>query len=206
VLETLRAQPEPAPLSVLADLTGLHVNTLRGHLQALEDRGLVDRRAASPRGRGRPAWTYRATAPADRSEYAGLASALAAAIHRTSRRPRAAAIEAGTSWGRDLAREHGRPRSTSRPAARRAVIALLDQLGFAPRADRSNASVRLTRCPLLEAATHHPDVVCGVHLGIVRGALEEYGVPSGGSDLHPFSEPGACRLELLPERARPARG
>jgi predicted ArsR family transcriptional regulator len=57
--------------------------------------------------------------------------------------------------------------------------------------------VRLTTCPLLEAAHRFPDVVCGVHLGIVRAALEEYGGDPTRSELLPFAEPGACRLELM---------
>ena len=40
-------------------------------------------------------------------------------------------------------------------------------------------------------------VVCAVHLGIVRGALEVYGGDPTHTDLLPFSEPGACRLEML---------
>ena len=200
VLQALREQPEATALATLAEITGLHVNTLRGHLDALEEDGLVESSAAAPSGRGRPASLYRATtAPA--SEYAGLASALAAAIHRTSRSPRETAIAAGTDWGHDLAREHGRPSSDGAPAARRAVLDLLDDLGFDPHADRSHSDVRLTRCPLLDAAHRYPDVVCGVHLGIVRGALEEYGDAETDSELHPFSEPGACRLHLLRRRA-----
>ena len=45
---------------------------------------------------------------------------------------------------------------------------------------------------LLEAARSHPDVVCGVHLGIVEGALQEWAMPSQTAELLPFSEPGAC--------------
>jgi predicted ArsR family transcriptional regulator len=70
-------------------------------------------------------------------------------------------------------------------------------VGFCPEADERATTARLTRCPLLETAKEYPDVVCGVHLGIVRGALEEYGADDTHTDLEPFSEPGACRLELL---------
>lgn len=200
VLETLQGQPGPTTLAVLAEATGLHVNTLRGHLDALEDRGLVTRRQAPPTGRGRPASLYQATDAQGSSEYAGLARTLAAAIHRTSREPRADAIAAGEDWGRELAEGRhtgtGAPRSGSDATARRRVVALLDDLGFAPGTDRRNTTVRLTRCPLLDAAHQYPDVVCGVHLGIARGALEAYGSTSAGTELHPFSEPGACRLEL----------
>ena len=57
--------------------------------------------------------------------------------------------------------------------------------------------VRLTRCPLLEAARESPTVVCSVHLGIVRGALAAQGHDGSASELHPFSDPGACHLRLV---------
>ena len=56
--------------------------------------------------------------------------------------------------------------------------------------------------PLLEAARRHRDVVCGVHLGIVRGALEEYAADPADSALVPFAEPGACLL-VVPPRTPP---
>lgn len=208
VLETLRAQPEPTALAALAACTGLHTNTIREHLDALEKHGLVQRQRATPSGRGRPAWLYGATAGDDlaaHSEYAGLAVALASTIHRTSDSPRDDAIVAGTDWGHELARDHGRPLDRGGTGARREVVDLLDEFGFAPEADARNSTVRLTRCPLLEAAHRYPDVVCGVHLGIVRGALEEYGADPSATDLIPFSEPGACRLHLTGRRSQAQR-
>lgn len=204
LLETLAAAPEPTTLAGLSATTGLHVNTVREHLEALERRGLVQRSPAAPHGRGRPAWLYRVVEPPDQSEYAGLAAALAAALHRTSQRPSEDAVAAGTDWGRDLARAQGRPPTPGRPAARAQVVALLDKLGFAPEADDRASVVLLTRCPLLDAARRHPDVVCGVHLGIARGALDEHGADGSRAQLFPFSEPGACRLELMSPRVSTA--
>jgi predicted ArsR family transcriptional regulator len=80
--------------------------------------------------------------------------------------------------------------------ARRHVVALLDDIGFSPEADEQAVSARLTRCPLLDAARRFPDVVCAVHLGIVRGALDEYDADPSAAELLPFSEPGACRHHL----------
>ncbi len=197
LLETLAGQQEPTTLLALVVATGLHANTVREHLEALEEAGLVQRQRAAPNGRGRPAWLYRATEAPDRSEYAVLAATLAATIHRTSDSPREDAITAGRDWGRDLARAKGRPQDPGQPAARRQVVEILADLGFAPVADNRQSVVRLTRCPLLEAAHRFPDVVCGVHLGLVRGALEEYGAEAERSELFAFSEPGACRLELM---------
>ena len=199
ILELLRGQAEPLTLAALARLIGLHTNTVREHLDVLVRRGLVARQRAEPGGRGRPAWLYSLTdVEAETSEYAGLAAALAAAISRSSPSPAADAAAAGEEWGHDLARTRGAAPTTP-DAARTHVVELLDDLGFRPEQEAEDpATVRLTRCPLLEAAHRHPEVVCAVHLGIVRGALEEYGADPAGSELEPFSEPGACRLVVPP--------
>jgi len=200
VLEALRAAQAPTAVPALAASTGLHANTLREHLDALVARGLVRRERSVPSGRGRPAWLYEAVEPelgTAGTEYAGLAAALAGHIHRTSTSPERDAVEAGHTWGADLARRAGPPASGTQTDARRQVLAILDRVGFAPTAGERATTAHLTRCPLLETAKEYPDVVCGVHLGIVRGALEEYGADSDRTRLLPFAEPGACRLELL---------
>ena len=199
ILERLRDQPEPLTLVSLVSATGLHENTVREHLTALVRRGLVHRHLAEPTGRGRPAWRYELSddePPA--SEYAGLAVALARVIARESDDPGRAATTAGEEWGRELA--HDRGSTTHSPdTAHHQVLRLLDDLGFAPVPSRERPTeVRLTRCPLLEAAHRNPDVVCGVHLGIVRGVLIEHGADPTGSALVPFAEPGACLLLLPP--------
>lgn len=201
LLELLRDQSEPVTLSALTELTRSHANTVREHLDALIGLGLARRWAAPPHGRGRPAWLYQATGGAAApTEYAGLAAALAATIHRTSSDPVGDATEAGVTWGRSLAQERGAAPATGALDARREVVALLADLGFGPSADADVVDVRLTRCPLLEAAHQYPDVVCAVHLGLVNGVLLEHGVDPEGTDLHPFAEPGACRLRLGPTR------
>lgn len=197
VLQTLQERPEPTSLAELADATGLHVNTLREHLEALLALNLVDREQAPASGRGRPAWLYRAIDDSEPSEYAGLAAALASVITRTSSTPSEDALQAGRTWGVELAQ--GRPDvpAATASAARRGVAEMLDDLGFEPQADTRADRVRLTRCPLLQAARQFPEVVCAVHLGIVEGALAEYGTDPERASLTPFAEPGACSLRLL---------
>lgn len=202
VLDTLRRQGRPSTLTELTAATGLHANTLREHIEALIELGLAERHRAEPRGRGRPAWLYRAadTPGEPESAYAGLVAALVRVIQQTSASPREDAVTAGIAWGRELA---GRGRGAAgartdrdRAAAPRRLVELLRRLGFEPDADLAQGVVRLTRCPLLETARRHPDVVCGVHLGVLRGALEEYGGDPAHTELVPFSEPGACRVLL----------
>ncbi len=200
VLEALQASAGPVGLAQLSESTGLHPNTLREHLEPLVARGLARRFRSAPSGRGRPAWLFEATGQdvgTAGSEYAGLAATLAAHIHRTSADPSEDAVAAGRAWGHDLAQSSGPPPELGAVGARRKVVALLDEVGFAPETDQRATTARLTRCPLLETAKDYPDVVCGVHLGIVRGALDEYGADSSRTDLTPFAEPGACRLHLL---------
>jgi predicted ArsR family transcriptional regulator len=215
VLTALQAEREPVTLTELSLVTGLHANTLREHLDALESAGRIHRRTAAPSGPGRPRTLYQ-PAPADRSgrsEYAGLAAALASTIHRTSPDPRRDAAEAGEGWGHELAADRraqvtqrGRPAVAGDAGARREVVALLDEIGFAPESDVDHTTVRLTRCPLLETARRYPDVVCAVHLGIVRGALGEYDADPSATELHPFAEPGACRLHLVaPTKTQPTK-
>jgi predicted ArsR family transcriptional regulator len=218
ILEVLIDQPEPCTVRALSALTRQHPNTIRQHLDALVHDRLAVRTRAPAQGRGRPAWLYGAT-PALGSEtgareYAGLASALAAHISRTSAQPRADAVEAGRIWGRELVRrslgtmaaaasDGPAPGPALRPravATRRKVVTLLQELGFAPSPDARVGIVKLGRCPLLEAAQRYPEVVCGVHLGVVRGALNELGADADGTErttLQAFSEPGACRLSLI---------
>ena len=202
VRERLRQDGLPATISDLAADVGVHANTVREHLDALVERGLATRQRAVARGRGRPAWRYAAVArdPDPRvRDYVGLATALAGHLERVSADPGADAVEVGRRWGRELAT--GRPAATGRvtkAAARHRVVDLLDELGFDPRADPRATTVALRRCPLLDAARRYPQVVCQVHLGIVRGALEvDRGDPEAAT-LLPFAEPGACRLHLRP--------
>jgi len=197
VLTALGRSDQPVTMAALSTATGLHANTLRDHLDALERAGLVRRHTAAPHGPGRPRSLYQAVAAdAAHVEYAGLATVLASTIRRSSDDPRLAATVAGAQWGQELAAAHGRPARAGDPEARREVVAVLDELGFAPESDPDHAVVHLTRCPLLDTARRFPDVVCAVHLGIVQGALAEYDADPDSAELYPFSEPGACRLEL----------
>jgi len=166
--------------------------------------GFASRTRAQPRGRGRPAWTYQATSvlsPA--SEYAALAVVLSSALTRISEHPSVDAELAGEEWGRGLAHRRGAAPTTPE-SARDRVVELFDDFGFEPQqAPDSPSLVRLTRCPLLEAARSTPAIVCSVHLGMLRGVLDEYGADPEGSALVPFAEPGACRVVIPPVDDRP---
>lgn len=205
VLAAVREGSGPVTLADLSAATGLHANTLRGHLEALVAAGLVHSTTAPPSGRGRPATLWHAHMTTS-AEYAGLAAALAHTVKQTSPEPTVAAIEAGRVWGRQLAGVR-RARETTPTDPHAGTIGVLRDLGFAPQpaasTDRDPGTrLRLTRCPLLEAAREEPTIVCNVHLGLIAGALEEFAAPDPDVQLTPFAEPGACTLWLSAGNAR----
>jgi len=197
VLDKLRNQPDPVGVGALSAITGRHPNTLREHLAWLEAAGLVVRRRALHDGRGRPAWLYQAVGPMPaRTDHAEIAAALAWTLGEHAQEHVDEAVEAGRRRGHQLCRERGTgPRSTG-IAAREQVVSVMDGLGFAPETDDEVRVLRLTRCPLLQAAHTNEAIVCGMHEGLVRGVLEECGAPADGVRLTPFAEPGACLLSL----------
>lgn len=212
VLEYVQARPDGASIDEVAAAEEHHPNTVRAHLDALVELGLLLRTRTPGPGRGRPAWRYRGNAahrePDSRvREYAALVGALAAHIEAHSRDPQSEARAAGERWGHDLIAADGPDApdgiaadpaaSRSRPAAaHRRVVRMLEDLSFGPRPDRSGSAVVLTTCPILDAAVAHPQVVCAVHEGMVAGALTTLGAPSEGVALHPFALPDGCLLTL----------
>ncbi|KAB1990085.1 helix-turn-helix transcriptional regulator [Streptomyces triticiradicis] len=196
VLQHLRGQAAPVTATTLAHVCALHTNTVREHLDALVDDDLVVRERSAPAGRGRPAWRYRARPPqaSPAREYAGLAAVLAAQIARSSTDPRADALAAGEDWGRVLTA--GQEPTADPEEARKRLLHLLGEIGFAPEADARTRRVRLRRCPFVETAREHPGVICGVHEGLARAALGALGETPQDVELLPFAEPDACRLHL----------
>lgn len=197
VLAWLQETGEPTTVARCAAALDLHENTARNHLEALADDGLANRSRKKANGRGRPSTLYAASADASSEsgvrEYASLASALARIIAETSNNTARDADRAGALWGCQLA---GGRQPETRLQARGEVVDILADLGFAPRANQPVTNVALTRCPLLDVARENTTVVCGVHLGLVRGALDQMGHGDQSAELVPFAEPGACRLLL----------
>ena len=76
----------------------------------------------------------------------------------------------------------------------RQVMALFTEMGFDPElADESGGQrILLHACPFVGVARAHPEVVCTLRLGLLRGALEHLAAPPLDARLVPFAEPGLC--------------
>lgn len=97
----------------------------------------------------------------------------------------------------DAAREGGLD------AAMAGLTQVLDDAGFACRtsvAPDGTRATQLRRCPVLDLARRHPDIVCASHLGMVQEILGDTGIEPERIRLVPFARPGACMLYVQPPR------
>jgi predicted ArsR family transcriptional regulator len=206
LLGELRRAGRAMDVRELATIVGLHPNSAREQLTRLADAGLVRVTLAPAAGRGRPGHRY-AAAPTETSEpYRVLVSVLAEQLRDL---PDAAgrSAAAGERWGREAAATLP---PTSPEGAVDAVIELLAEAGFAPESrPRSlvpgqaampeapaTTELRLRACPFLPLDPSNLDVICGVHLGFLRGALRELHAPVDAASIHPFTTPDACSARL----------
>ena len=201
LLEVVRAQPAGLSAAEAGDEVGLHQATARQHLEMLVDAGLLIREAEPRTVRGRPRVIYRKSGQTEAGVGDGyhlLAGILASMVEGSVHRPASAAEAAGRAWGRSLV-EGPRPlERLGRREAESRVVQLLDQLGFEPEpaGGREGRRILLHRCPFLDLATEHPALVCSAHLGLIKGALEELGLPADGATLEPLVRPTLCVTRL----------
>jgi predicted ArsR family transcriptional regulator len=162
----------PATLEELAHAAGVHVNTVRPRVAALEEAEVLERATESSGRRGRPRIRYRlaegwALAP---DGFRGAAELFGAALATDApRKPKLRGI--GRAWGR----------SNARPSAARRwrpnLARTLERIGFDPAVEAS--TVRLEGCPCPLVLPDQPELLCELTRGAVDGALR-----AEGTDLH----------------------
>lgn len=194
VLAILRVADGPQPVQVIADAVGLHSNTARFHLDALVAAGLSTREFEKRDRPGRPKLLYRIVPqPADSDVLHDVAVALIRYLARLGDGSGDQAEAAGLLWGQDRAQAH-----SSQPALER-VMSTLDALGYQPElvGDPAEAIV-LRPCPLrslLEDDSVGLPSVCRLHLGLMRGLLEDDPTVTV-EELEPLTTPDTCVARL----------
>jgi predicted ArsR family transcriptional regulator len=178
-------------LTELARAAGVHVNTVRPHVQALEDDEILGSRQRRAIGPGRRVIEYFLREPLTLTDtdMTAMAELLAAALARSH-------VDAdqlrriGADWGRYLS---GRPVERS-PASH--LPAVLTRFGY--RVTTESDQVRLDRCLCPLVSPDAPLTVCALIEGVVEGALAAAGseLVITGSEHEP--EARSCRLRLSP--------
>lgn len=216
VLDLLREQPilsdddtaHPSgglTAAQVATQLGIHVTTARFHLDLLTQHGVVQ--ASFHRaGVGRPRKQYMVAR-------AGSAASVADRHHRMLSELLVNALHPDTTFAPEAAgREWARTHLRVSPQPEGAVTAgeflgkvgrLLDVLsewGYGPEmtmsAGGSVTSIALNSCPFQKLAQVNPDVVCGVHRGLIAGSLECLGESEVTVDLQPFARNTQCLAEI----------
>ncbi|GAA2237577.1 MULTISPECIES: helix-turn-helix transcriptional regulator [Kitasatospora] len=193
LLAALTDAAEPLDNRQLAELVGQHITTVRHHLTALVQAGLVEVRQEEPTGgRGRPRLLY-AAAPVREQlvAYRTLVDVLALGLGDSRGERAQRAGEAGRLWG---ATEQAADGSLTEQ-----VMAAADGWGFEPElrtdGDAGGGEVLLHGCPFQHNAERNPEVVCSVHQGLLDAIAERAGQP-GALRLHPFVGPHVCSISI----------
>jgi predicted ArsR family transcriptional regulator len=215
LLDALRTSDRPLDVRELAAASGLHVTTARFHLDVLTDAGLVTSHFGQSGTRGRPRRLY---SPASRAVSAGghtgyeLLSEILAAHWAGSRDERAQRAEqAGWAWAGQRQAGHRDPGPTVAAAtlgeAAVRVNVVFAEVGFDPELvrDSETLQIRLHACPFRAVAVTHPEVVCSIHLGLLRRTLADVGAPPHSVALQPFVQPHLCLARIAPA-AQPLNG
>jgi predicted ArsR family transcriptional regulator len=196
VLDYLRNADTARPVGVVAAAVGLHENTARFHLDALIESGLV-RREAEPRNHpGRPRLLYRAQPVAGDQQYRQLAAAMVRHFAGPLDDRGSRAEAAGEAWGAELLAALPPEPVDALPR----LVGCLARLGYQPELLSELApSITLRPCPYAALAVEHPEIVCRMHLGLMRGLLDDTG-PLMVEALEPYATADTCIARLV-ERA-----
>ncbi|MET0325076.1 MAG: helix-turn-helix domain-containing protein [Ilumatobacteraceae bacterium] len=177
----LARSPRPLVTAEIAELLGLHPNTVRPHLDRMREVGLLDVTTDARGEVGRPQHRYclAPDAPSLGLEppmMPMLARMVLAMAQRLGASP-ADATAVGETEGAARAMRYA-----DAPSALEALVADLDRLGFDPivaegadHAGAVTAVVAFANCPFGDLAGAHPDLVCGLHRGLVAGFVAQMG-------------------------------
>lgn len=205
----------------LGELLGLHVTTVRFHLDRLIEGGLVTSHFARDERAGRPRKLYVA-APGSLADsqdaYRILAELLTECFPTDGTRPPYTPEEAGQRWARHHSELYNPDHVDAPPAHTPGgwlakvgdMIDLLSEWGYTPtvhtRDAGRTAEIELHHCPLLPLAQSNPAVVCGIHRGLIRGAMDALGEHDTEVSLVPFVEPHLCLAHVTTRATFTPRG
>ncbi len=195
VLEFLQRHTAAAPLDAIAEAVGIHQNTARFHLDALTAAGFVKRHIERREVPGRPKVLFRAARISSAASFESLAhvmvSRFAGGLDDRSER----AVDAGVAWGEQVRAELVELDPTKAPLDR--LVDGMAWLGYDPQLVNDPEPVlNLRPCPHGSIASDDPDVVCQLHLGLMRGILGP-DQPWEVVSVEPWAGPTTCRVMLL---------
>jgi len=187
----------------LAQELGLHVTTVRFHLDQLELAGLVLSHFTTAFGVGRPRKVYalapKANQPDQSASHLKLLAGLLSASFSSDLTPE----QAGARWMREhVTLDRTSPANTPGAWLTKLgrLVDVLRRWGYTPNLTTTNGGrscrIDLVDCPFLDLARANPEVVCGIHRGLLAGALDQMGEDRVEVSLQPFVGPSLCHAHV----------
>ncbi len=174
----LARSARPLATADISESLDLHPNTVRPHLERMREAGLLAVEVGGRGDVGRPQHRYSIAAnapslgfePPTMPVLARMVLAMAARLH--------ASADDAEAVGRTEGATRAQPYQQA-PSTLEALVSDLDRLGFDPVVtdadDPDAAVVAFSHCPFADLAETHPELVCGLHRGLVAGFVAEMG-------------------------------
>lgn len=182
ILHLVQARAERT-IGELCEVTGLHANTVREHLQRLIEGGYVIQTTERRTTRGRPRTLYTAATGSPEASSPVAREKVAEAARRGDLLRRMLA-EDDSELGREATYQLD------------ALIEHLEESGFEPIIDEDRLTVELTPCPHAASAPEHRPMLCQVHLGLMQGVLTQAGGPLAADCVRAAQRPEECTVQL----------
>lgn len=205
LLAILQAADAQYSIEELSRQTGLHVNTVRTHLDVLTAGGHVQRIQSEPQGRGRPPLAFRAVGNT-RSPFDDLSQTLAETLEVAADPD----LARGTAerWADTLGPTA--PANSPDEAVGNAVEALRT-VGFSAEASALGDSITMGSCPYASLIADHP-IICDIHTELLVKVLDASGQDVGVEAIEVGikvedvgGKPTLCRARLSRPDLTPAR-
>lgn len=193
----------------LAEALGLHVTTVRFHLDQLVAGQLLDSEFRAGRvGRPRKVYRFRPGSMGEASSaeaYQALAELLAESWEGDGHGMPLTPEQAGARWAASHTDAHTGDDTPARSVGGwlgkvGRTVDMLHRWGYTPDLSTSNhghtVDLTLVDCPFMALAQSKPEIVCGVHRGLLRGAMDAVGEVETEVTLRPFVSPGRCAATL----------
>lgn len=197
ILAWIQGSAAPVGVEDICAATGLHANTVRGHLEVLLAAGAIHREPGERRGRGRPRLLYRA----------GPGSALYEELTRSLAEQLGApdqtelVEQAAQRWADAV--DPGVVVDTPDAAVAQAAD-VLRELGFTADISPVGDEITLGACPFLDLVAQHP-ILCDIHTALLDEVLHRSGQPVSVREMDVFPTPGICVARLRRADRRPLR-
>ncbi|MFC5370877.1 helix-turn-helix transcriptional regulator [Arcanobacterium bovis] len=213
MLKYLSTFLEPLSIAEIAEMQGLHQNSVRESIDALVAAGLVERSKIETTGRGRPAWAYYTTAPEHEvitdAYLTKFVRGICEMLKECAPDPEKKAYEMGMEWASDL-KPHvenflddiGVSFDDVKKFDDTQLLGVVRLLASAAGHDavvkpNTQHTIQMRACPFVDIDGSIDPIMCEMHRGQLDGFLCVASDNSKKMVLSPAVRPGICEIELL---------